>query len=66
MFLPDSPLNLGRHSLMRSHMFQSALLPTSNDQFMRGVIDVNIVQCDDNFIAKDLGHFFERYAFGFW
>jgi hypothetical protein len=49
-------------SLMRRNIFQRA---TSNNQLMRVVIDMHIIEVDDNFVAKNARHFLKGDAFCF-
>jgi hypothetical protein len=51
-----------QHILMRSYMFQRA---APNNQFMRIVINMNVIQVHHNLIAKYPCYLFERNAFCF-
>jgi hypothetical protein len=51
-----------QHILMRSYMFQRA---APNNQFMRIVINMNVIQVHHNLIAKYPCYLVERNAFCF-
>lgn len=62
----ESRFNFRCKSLMCGNMLEAVFLDATDDKLMCVVVDVHIVQCDNDLVAKDPGHLFERNAFCLW